>query len=72
MGLVPVELDIKSLYEGYDRMRRECGNEKVVTPNLRVGNRCTPIHNKANESTSVDALRIEPHSKHFAKGERII
>jgi hypothetical protein len=68
--LIPVELDIKSLYEGYDHRRRECGNEKAVSPHVQVCNGCTPIHNKADEITSVDALKIEPHSRRFAKGER--
>jgi hypothetical protein len=65
-----VGLDIKSLYEGYDHRKRECGNEKAVSPHVQVCNRCTPVHNKADKSTSVDALKIEPHSRRFAKGER--
>jgi hypothetical protein len=68
MRLIPVELDTKGLYEDYDRRRRKSGNEKDVAPHVQVYNRYTPTHNKADESTSVDALRIEPHSKRFAKG----
>jgi hypothetical protein len=70
MRLIPVELDIKGLYEDYDRRRRKSGDEEAVAPHVRVCNRYTPTHNKAAESTSVDALRIEPHRKRFAKGER--
>jgi len=72
MGLMPVELNVKSLYEDLDRRRRKSANEKTVAPHLQVGNGCTPIYNKANESTSVDALRIERHSRRFAKRERSI
>jgi hypothetical protein len=72
MGLMPVELNVKSLYEDIDRRRRKSGNEKTVAPQLQVGNGYTPIYNKANESTSVDVLRIERHSRRFAKRERSI
>jgi hypothetical protein len=66
--LIPVELDIKGLYEDCDRRRRKSGDEKAVVPHVRVCNRYTPTHNKADESTSVDGLRIEHHSGRFAKG----
>ena len=67
--LIPVELGIQSLYEDYDRRRRERGSEKAVTPHLQVWNKYPPTHNKADESTSVDGLRIEHHSGRFAKGK---
>jgi hypothetical protein len=67
--LIPVELGIQSLYEDYDRRRRKRGGEKAVTPHLQVWNKYPPTHNKADALTSVDVLRIEPHSGRFAKGE---
>jgi hypothetical protein len=72
MGLMPVELNGKSLYEDLDRRRIKSGNEKTVAPQLQVRNGYTPIYNKANESTSVDGLRIERHSRRFAKTKRSI
>jgi hypothetical protein len=69
MGLIPVELDIRGLYEDYDRRRRKSGNEEAVAPRVQVCNRYTPTHNKADAPTSVDALRIEPHSGGFVKGK---
>jgi hypothetical protein len=69
IGLMPVELNVKSLYEDLDH-RRKSGNEKPVAPQLQVCNGYTPIYNKANKSTSVDALRIERHSRRFAKGKK--
>jgi hypothetical protein len=47
--LIPVELDIKGLYEDCDRRRRNSGNEKAVAPHVQVYNRYTPTHNKADE-----------------------
>jgi hypothetical protein len=70
MGLVPVELNVKSLYEDLDRRSRKSGNERSETPQLKVRNEYTSIYNKANESISVDALRIGRHRKRFAKRER--
>jgi hypothetical protein len=70
MGVIPVELNVESLYEDLDRRRRKSGNEKIVAPQLQVGNGYTPIYNNANESTSVDALRIERHSMRFAKRKK--
>jgi hypothetical protein len=72
MGLMPVELNVKSFYEDLDHRRRKSGNEKTVAPQLQVRNGYTPIYNKANESTSVDGLRIERHSRRFAKTKRRI
>jgi hypothetical protein len=70
IGLIPAELNVKSLYEDLDRRRGKSGNERTVALQLQVGNGYTPIYNKANESTSVDALRTGRHSKRFATGER--
>jgi hypothetical protein len=72
MGLIPVELNVKSLYEDLDHRRRKSGNKKSAGPQLQVCNGYTSIYNKANESTSVDVLRIERHSRRFAKRERSI
>jgi septation ring formation regulator EzrA len=72
IGLMPVELNVRSLYEDLDRRRRKSGNEKSAGPQLQVCNGYTPIYNKANESTSVDALRIERHSRISRKEEKYI
>jgi hypothetical protein len=69
MGLKPFELEIEDLYGDYDRTKRKCTSEKALTPMVLVCN-SSPIHNKADDSTSVDVLRIEPRNRRFANGKR--
>lgn len=34
MGMIPVELDIKGLYEDHDRRRKRNGSEKIVSSHV--------------------------------------
>jgi hypothetical protein len=70
MGLVPAELEIEGLYEYQDRRSKKGGSDKVVSPHVQsVCKRYTPIPKKADNSTSVGALRIEPRNRRSVTGK---
>jgi hypothetical protein len=75
MGLIPVEvipieLDITTLYEIQDRRKEKSGSRKDIPPQVRsVCTRAFLRIERADKSTSVDALRIEPHNKRIGTGE---
>jgi hypothetical protein len=72
MGLIPVELDIDSLYEVHCHGKRKGTSEKPVASHVHsvCTNQWTPPYNKAEEPLSVGALRIEPHRRPSVKGKR--
>jgi hypothetical protein len=72
--MIPVELDIESLYETQDRRRKKSGNGKDVPPHVHsVGSRYTrTVKKEADGSTSVGALRIERRSGRFVTGRRSV
>jgi hypothetical protein len=72
MGLIPVELDIDSLYEVHCHGKRKSTSEKPVASHVHsvCTNQLIPPYNKAEEPLSVGALRIEPRRRPSVKGKR--
>ncbi|RFU29143.1 hypothetical protein B7463_g7193, partial [Scytalidium lignicola] len=58
MGMIPVELDIKGLYEDHDRRRKRNGNEKTVSSHVHSRRRA---QNRASQRAFRD--RKEKHMR---------
>lgn len=58
MGMIPVELDIKGLYEDHDRRRKRNGSEKIVSSHVHSRRRA---QNRASQRAFRD--RKEKHMK---------
>jgi hypothetical protein len=75
MGLIPVEvmpieLDIASFYETQNRQRKNGRDGKDIPPHVHsVCSGGPPPMKRADKSTSVDALRIEPRNERFGTGK---
>jgi hypothetical protein len=63
-GLIGLKLDLRDLYMDLNYKKSKNRNNNTVAPHvLSVCTRYITIYNKANDETSDDALKIEPHSE---------
>jgi hypothetical protein len=75
MGLIPVqvmpiELDIASFYETQDRQRKNSRDGKDIPLHVHSVYSVRPASTeRADKSTSVDAIRIEPRNERIGIGE---
>ena len=70
MGLLPIELDVTRFYETQDLQTKKSNDGKGITVHMRLVCSGGPTRpGRADKSTSVDVLRIEPRSERIGTGE---
>jgi hypothetical protein len=73
MRLIPAEEDVGGLCDDLGHKRGQSKKENAVASHtVSVYDRCRLTYSKANNLTSIDVLRIKPHSKRFVTGKRSI
>ena len=69
MGLLPIELDVTRFYETQDLQTKKSRDRKDITLHMRLVCSGGPTRpRRADKSTSVDLLRIEPRSERIGTG----
>ena len=67
---IPIELDVARFYETQDLQTKKSNDGKGITVHMRLVCSGGPTRpGRADKSTSVDVLRIEPRSERIGTGE---
>jgi hypothetical protein len=67
---IPIEIDVTRFYETQDLQTKKSRDRKDITLHMRLVCSGGPTRpRRADKSTSVDLLRIEPRSERIGTGE---